>query len=135
MGWLSLQYNYFPVFNFLVLRLLVYFGFSVTESKRGLSCEWCFSPTDSISKHLLACQRCNFSVKQFYFNGKKFEDPMLCSNCNPLELSFQHALMIHLVKSTIINSPSFLSIDLNNPISFLPLDEYLYNLLPSTNIY
>ena len=58
-------------------------GFSVSESKPGLRCEWCSSPTDSILYHLLTCQKCSFSEKEFYPNGKKFEDPMYCSNCNP----------------------------------------------------
>ena len=58
-------------------------GFSVTEAKPGLRCEWCSSPTDSILYHLLTCQKCSFNDKQFYPNGKKFEDPMYCSNCNP----------------------------------------------------
>ncbi len=58
-------------------------GFSVTEVKSGLRCEWCSSPTDSILYHLLSCQKCSFSEKEFYPNGKKFEDPMYCSFCNP----------------------------------------------------
>jgi hypothetical protein len=58
-------------------------GFSVSEVKPGLRCEWCSSPTDSILYHLLTCQKCSFSEKEFYPNGKKFEDPMYCSNCNP----------------------------------------------------
>jgi hypothetical protein len=58
-------------------------GFSVTEVKSGLRCEWCSSPTDSILYHLLTCQKCSFSEKEFYPNGKKFEDPMYCSFCNP----------------------------------------------------
>lgn len=58
-------------------------GFSVTETKPGLRCEWCSSPTESILYHLLTCQKCNFTEKKFYPNGKKFEDPMYCTNCNP----------------------------------------------------
>jgi hypothetical protein len=58
-------------------------GFSVSEAKPGLRCEWCSSPTESILYHLLTCQKCSFSDKQFYPNGKKFEDPMYCSFCNP----------------------------------------------------
>jgi hypothetical protein len=58
-------------------------GFSVVEAKPGLRCEWCSSPTESILYHLLTCQKCNFTDKKFYPNGKKFEDPMYCSNCNP----------------------------------------------------
>jgi hypothetical protein len=58
-------------------------GFSITEAKSGLPCEWCSSPTDSILFHLLTCQKCGFSDKQFYPHGKKFEDPMYCAFCNP----------------------------------------------------
>ena len=58
-------------------------GFSVTEVKPGLRCEWCSSPTDSILYHLQTCQKCGYSDKLYYPNGKKFEDPMYCSFCNP----------------------------------------------------
>lgn len=58
-------------------------GFSVDDAKPGLLCEWCSSPTDSVLYHLWSCQKCGFSEKEFYPKGKKFEDPMYCSFCNP----------------------------------------------------
>jgi hypothetical protein len=58
-------------------------GFSVSDAKPGLRCEWCSSPTDSTLYHLMTCKKCNFSEKQYYPNGKKFENPMYCSICNP----------------------------------------------------
>lgn len=58
-------------------------GFSVTEAKGGLPCELCAFPTESILYHLSQCSNCGFTSSEFFPNGKKVEDPMYCSFCNP----------------------------------------------------
>ena len=58
-------------------------GFAVTEVKEGLPCSYCQSPTRSVKSHIYCCLKCDFTeVKQFP-NGKQFEEPMYCDNCNP----------------------------------------------------
>lgn len=58
-------------------------GFSVTEAKGGLPCELCAFPTESTLYHLSQCPNCGFTSSEFFPNGKKVEDPMYCSFCNP----------------------------------------------------
>ena len=58
-------------------------GFGVTSSKEGLPCELCHHPTRSILYYQSTCIKCDYSSKEIYPNGKKFEDPMYCDHCNP----------------------------------------------------
>jgi hypothetical protein len=58
-------------------------GFDVTDVIRGLPCEWCSSSTDSVLAHILKCSKCSYQEKVKFPNGKKVEDPMYCSRCNP----------------------------------------------------
>lgn len=58
-------------------------GFSVTEAKEGLICEWCKSPTRSILSHISTCKKCQYTTEEKYPNQKTTEDPMYCDFCNP----------------------------------------------------
>lgn len=58
-------------------------GFGVVNTKSGLPCEWCGSPTNSTKSHIYQCQKCNFDLEILFPNDKKTEDPMYCDRCNP----------------------------------------------------
>ncbi|MFD2515915.1 DUF6671 family protein [Pontibacter locisalis] len=58
-------------------------GFSVTEAKPGLPCEWCSFPTQSTLSYTYKCQRCSFTKEEKYPHNKLAEDPMYCNLCNP----------------------------------------------------
>ncbi len=58
-------------------------GFSITEIKKGLPCEWCGSPTNSILSAVYSCKKCAFKKEELFPQNKEVEDPMYCDNCNP----------------------------------------------------
>lgn len=58
-------------------------GFGVKEVIKGLPCEFCNSPTNSILSYIYSCQRCSFSKEVIHPDGKITEDPMWCDRCNP----------------------------------------------------
>lgn len=58
-------------------------GFSVTDSKSGLICGNCGSPTRSTLLNILSCQSCGFTEEKMNPHGRFFEDPMYCDICNP----------------------------------------------------
>ena len=58
-------------------------GFIESESKLGLKCDLCHSPTRSILSHISKCKKCNYTKEQLYPNKKTTEDPMYCDFCNP----------------------------------------------------
>lgn len=58
-------------------------GFSLVESKSGLLCENCSSPTRSTLSHVLSCQSCGYQEEKLHPHGKAVEDPMYCDVCNP----------------------------------------------------
>lgn len=58
-------------------------GFSVVKTKKGLKCNLCGSPTNSLLSVVWGCARCSFEKEQFYPNQKTSEDPMYCEYCNP----------------------------------------------------
>ncbi len=58
-------------------------GFGVTESFKGLPCELCSFPTQSTLYHQSQCSCCGFTSTDYFPNGKRVEDPMYCSFCNP----------------------------------------------------
>ncbi|AGC78360.1 hypothetical protein LX97_02692 [Nonlabens dokdonensis] len=58
-------------------------GFDITEIKKGLPCDLCSQPTNSILSHLSMCKHCSFTKEEFYPNDKQTEDPMYCDFCNP----------------------------------------------------
>lgn len=60
-----------------------YPGFSQKKVERGLPCEWCNSPTESILCSIHICEFCQHEVVNGNPNGKSKEDPMYCLNCNP----------------------------------------------------
>lgn len=58
-------------------------GFSVTDVKEGLPCEWCHRPTSSTLSLISTCRKCGFQSEEKYPHQKKTEDPMYCNYCNP----------------------------------------------------
>jgi hypothetical protein len=58
-------------------------GFGITASFKGLPCALCSFPTESTLYHQSECSKCGFSAENYFPNGKKTEDPMYCSYCNP----------------------------------------------------
>jgi hypothetical protein len=58
-------------------------GFSITEIKKGLPCEWCGSPTNSTLSAIYTCKKCSFKKEELFPQKKQVEDPMFCDNCNP----------------------------------------------------
>jgi hypothetical protein len=58
-------------------------GFSITEIKKGLPCEWCGSPTNSALSAIYTCKKCAFQKEELFPENKEVEDPMYCDNCNP----------------------------------------------------
>lgn len=58
-------------------------GFVTSESRPGLPCDLCNTPTRSILSHISKCKKCNYTLEQLYPNKKTTEDPMYCDFCNP----------------------------------------------------
>ncbi|MCB0820242.1 MAG: hypothetical protein KDC13_06435 [Bacteroidetes bacterium] len=58
-------------------------GFRVVKLNRGLKCEACGSPTNSVISHRYTCEHCNHSEEKQFPDGKTAEDPMYCQMCNP----------------------------------------------------
>jgi len=58
-------------------------GFSITDSIKGLPCDWCGSPTKSVLAYVYTCQHCGHQLNKTYPHDKRTEDPMYCDVCNP----------------------------------------------------
>lgn len=58
-------------------------GFEVTKANKGLACNLCGFPTNSVLSYIYECQHCKFSKTEMYPQNKQFEEPMYCDNCNP----------------------------------------------------
>lgn len=58
-------------------------GFDIVEFKKGLKCEICKNPTNSIISHLYQCKKCKHLEEKKYPNQKLLEDPTFCDYCNP----------------------------------------------------
>jgi hypothetical protein len=58
-------------------------GFGITDSKPGLPCELCGSPTKSAYSHISTCKKCGYLKEEKNPNGKKFESATYCDHCNP----------------------------------------------------
>jgi len=56
-------------------------GFGIVEANKGLRCELCNNPTNSILSYTYQCSNCNFKSEKA--TSKKMEDPMYCNYCNP----------------------------------------------------
>lgn len=57
-------------------------GFGVTDIIRGLPCELCGSPTQSVKAFIYSCQKCDYTETRSETN-KPFESPKYCNYCNP----------------------------------------------------
>ena len=58
-------------------------GFGVVSSVPGLPCQLCGTPTHSVLNHRLKCSKCSYTENKPYPNGRKYEDPQFCLQCNP----------------------------------------------------
>jgi len=58
-------------------------GFTLSDVKRGLPCEWCGSATDLVLAQIYRCQKCEFEQNKLYPDGKQMAEPMYCPYCNP----------------------------------------------------
>ncbi len=58
-------------------------GYSIGELIKGLPCNYCGNPTNSILCHSYTCAHCDYQEEKMHPNGKKFEEPMYCDICNP----------------------------------------------------
>jgi hypothetical protein len=58
-------------------------GFGITDTKKGLECSLCGSPTKSTISNIYVCQQCKFTKEEMYPNRKTTEDPTYCDHCNP----------------------------------------------------
>lgn len=58
-------------------------GFDVSELIKGLPCEWCQSPTESLLAIQYTCKKCNHTTLEKHPKGKHYESPEYCSYCNP----------------------------------------------------
>jgi Sec7-like guanine-nucleotide exchange factor len=58
-------------------------GFGIFDAKKGLKCNLCGLPTNSILSYIYICQHCKFEKEELYPSNKTSEDPMYCNNCNP----------------------------------------------------
>ena len=58
-------------------------NFDVVKKIKGLPCQLCGLPTQSIRAHFYQCDRCQFQQEELFPNGVKMADPMYCNYCNP----------------------------------------------------
>lgn len=58
-------------------------GFGIIDSKRGLPCMLCGSPTQSVLSHVYGCLKCGYTKDLEHPYGKTQEDPRFCDFCNP----------------------------------------------------
>lgn len=58
-------------------------GFSETDYVKGVPCQQCLQPTESILYTIYRCQKCNHTEQKLFKPERKFEDPMYCNYCNP----------------------------------------------------
>lgn len=58
-------------------------GFSITDYKRGLPCDWCGRPTRSIQATVSTCRCCSYSSENWFPDGRLTEEPGRCDYCNP----------------------------------------------------
>ncbi len=57
-------------------------GFSVTDRKKGLPCEWCGRPTEEIRAVVYTCARCGFSQEEIKDPDER-APAGCCQYCNP----------------------------------------------------
>lgn len=58
-------------------------GYSIDELIKGLPCNYCGDPTNSILAHRYSCKLCDYQEVIMHPRGKRFEEPMYCDICNP----------------------------------------------------
>jgi len=58
-------------------------GFGITDTKSGLACGFCGSPTNSTLSYIYVCQHCSYAKEERYPHNRTTEEPMYCDYCNP----------------------------------------------------
>lgn len=58
-------------------------GFSITDYKRGLPCDWCGRPTRTVQATVSTCRQCGYQSEHWFPDGRLTEDPGRCDHCNP----------------------------------------------------
>ena len=58
-------------------------GFCVVDSRAGLPCRWCGTPTERTLAHVYACQRCYHQLEVMHPHGRSEAEPGECPFCNP----------------------------------------------------
>jgi hypothetical protein len=58
-------------------------GFDIAERIKGLPCQLCNFPTQSVLSHRYLCRKCAFTREELYPHGRRNADPRYCDRCNP----------------------------------------------------
>ena len=58
-------------------------GFTVVDTRPGLPCRWCGTPTERTLAHVYACQRCQHRLEVMHPDGRHEAEPGECPHCNP----------------------------------------------------
>ncbi|MDG5785972.1 hypothetical protein QA612_00610 [Evansella sp. AB-P1] len=58
-------------------------GFSIKEVKKGLPCQLCGFPTETVRSHIYECNKCGYEKENLYPNREEYADPTYCRICNP----------------------------------------------------
>lgn len=58
-------------------------GYGTLDFERGLPCEWCETPTQSIAAEIHGCQHCQHQTHHPRPDGLTTADPGQCDACNP----------------------------------------------------
>ncbi len=58
-------------------------GWGVVESRGGLPCSWCRTPTPRLAAEILGCPACSHHLERPRPDGLLTADPQHCPRCNP----------------------------------------------------
>jgi hypothetical protein len=58
-------------------------GWGIVDVERGLPCEFCGAPTNSVKFEIWGCAKCTYSEKRFRLDGIAATEQMYCNSCNP----------------------------------------------------
>jgi hypothetical protein len=58
-------------------------GFDIVAINRGLPCEWCGTPTNSVLSYTYQCKKCSYQKEEMYPHNITKADPGTCNYCNP----------------------------------------------------
>jgi hypothetical protein len=58
-------------------------GWGLVETRPGLPCHWCGTPTRLIAMEVMGCAACGYQTEQRRQDGLEHADPGHCDRCNP----------------------------------------------------